>query len=224
MLRMKFEYIGDGRSEAQLGLENTTRKSRHVNITATSDNSNLAEVAVMHFNNFLPDGLELWGCPWGLEISGGAFEYGDGISVPSPYHRDLVKDAYSNYKKQLKQIEKNELIRQAIETFAIDHLCLGGDGFMIYTNGMRYRYYSVEEDYENPKNTTFMLEIRPVLASKDLEYCNDKTVTLSFDGGAFYSMMNGEYGWSTHDKFDELVDSFGYHAEMGHSWNLALFD
>lgn len=68
------------------------------------------------------------------------------------------------------------------------------------------------------------------------EYANPKTVSMCFEND-FYNVM--DYGYhdgelefiamggtikkSVQDKFNELIDSFGYGYERGHAWSLSLF-
>ena len=69
--------------------------------------------------------------------------------------------------------------------------------------------------------------IEDVKATEYFQYGNDDTISLSFEGG-LYRVMN--YHWERphlaelHTELFELLQSYGYYAELGNAWNLALYE
>ena len=78
-------------------------------------------------------------------------------------------------------------------------------------------------DYDSSGNKTTLLDIK---ATDYFEYGNNDTISISFEGG-LYRVMN--YHWEgkglgkLHKDFHDLVHSYGYYAELGNAWNLALY-
>ena len=61
------------------------------------------------------------------------------------------------------------------------------------------------------------------LGSDYTEYANDDTLTMTFEG-PFFEVMNYGTNYELYDKFDKLLQSFGYYYELGNAWNLALYE
>lgn len=53
-----------------------------------------------------------------------------------------------------------------------------------------------------------------------LRYGNDSLLVLVFDSSTLHTMLN--YGGDTME-FDDLVESFGFWYELGHSWNMGFY-
>lgn len=57
---------------------------------------------------------------------------------------------------------------------------------------------------------------------------NKDTLVVTYDGGMFWDVMDGSYGWSLHDKFMEEVDKvlgeYGLYIEPINSWSFTLWD
>lgn len=51
-------------------------------------------------------------------------------------------------------------------------------------------------------------------------YGNDSLLVLVFDSSTLHTMLN--YGGDTME-FDDLVESFGFWYELGHSWNMGFY-
>ncbi|MCY1352997.1 hypothetical protein [Pseudomonas aeruginosa] len=51
-------------------------------------------------------------------------------------------------------------------------------------------------------------------------YGNDSLLVLVFDSSTLHTMLN--YGGDT-TEFDDLVESFGFWYELGHSWNMGFY-
>ena len=60
------------------------------------------------------------------------------------------------------------------------------------------------------------------------EYCNENTVSLSFDGSPLYDILNGYAGSRLLEVLDEgirmVVEPFGLFYELGNAWNLSFYD
>jgi hypothetical protein len=60
------------------------------------------------------------------------------------------------------------------------------------------------------------------------DYCNENTVSLSFDGSLLYEILNGYAGTFAFEKVDEgirnVVDPYGLYYELGNAWNLSFYD
>jgi hypothetical protein len=59
------------------------------------------------------------------------------------------------------------------------------------------------------------------------EYSNNDTLTITFDGGNLWDVMNQSYGIEEYDKLDaelsKILKPHNLHYEMGHSWSLSLY-
>tara|TARA_Y100000310_G_scaffold206101_1_gene206441 strand:+ start:193 stop:513 length:321 start_codon:yes stop_codon:yes gene_type:complete len=64
--------------------------------------------------------------------------------------------------------------------------------------------------------------IKDIKGSEYFEYANDDTISMSFEG-ELYDVLNMNYGYDMRNEWDKL-DLDGYYAEMGNSWNLALYE
>ena len=68
--------------------------------------------------------------------------------------------------------------------------------------------------------------IEDIKATDYVEYGNNDTITMSFEGG-MYSAMN--YWWEQprmnklHNEFMDLIGGYGYYHELGNAWNLSLY-
>ena len=72
-------------------------------------------------------------------------------------------------------------------------------------------------DYNEGKKTI----LKDIKASDYLEYGNDDTISMSFEG-SFYDIINSYDGSSIKDEWNEL-DFDGYYFEMGHAWNCSFY-
>ena len=68
--------------------------------------------------------------------------------------------------------------------------------------------------------------IEDIKATDIVEYGNNDTITMSFEGG-MYRVVN--YHWERpemnklYNEFMDLVGGYGYYFELGNAWNLALY-
>jgi hypothetical protein len=55
---------------------------------------------------------------------------------------------------------------------------------------------------------------------------NDNTFVLTYDGGLFYSVMSGEFGWESKDKFmnkmEEILDRYDMRVEIINNISLTI--
>lgn len=60
------------------------------------------------------------------------------------------------------------------------------------------------------------------LATDCSQYANDDTVSIAYDGGMFWDVMNGTFGYSLRDRFESelqpMLDEYGAYIEDCHSW------
>lgn len=60
------------------------------------------------------------------------------------------------------------------------------------------------------------------------DYANDDTLTVVFDGGDLWEVLNCSFGYSMKDEFDskmeKILKPYNLYYEMGNSWNFSLFD
>lgn len=56
--------------------------------------------------------------------------------------------------------------------------------------------------------------------SKQIEYCNKDTLTMTFEG-PLYEELN--YG-NAHDKLSAIFKKYGLYFEMGYAWSLTAYD
>lgn len=56
--------------------------------------------------------------------------------------------------------------------------------------------------------------------AREEPYLGDSLLVLVFDGSTLHTMLN--YGGDT-EEFDDLIDSFGFWYELGHSWNMGFY-
>lgn len=64
--------------------------------------------------------------------------------------------------------------------------------------------------------------IENVKGSRCVEYANDETITITFEG-ALYHLVN--YGsMSLMNKFSKLLEKYGYYYELGYAWSMSLYE
>ena len=69
--------------------------------------------------------------------------------------------------------------------------------------------------------------LKDIKGSDYIEYANDETITMSFDGGGMYNVMNtnwcSPYYAKLEQEFSDILAEEGYYYELGNSWNLSLY-
>jgi hypothetical protein len=79
-------------------------------------------------------------------------------------------------------------------------------------------------DYNSNGKKTILRDIK---GSTYVEYANDETVTIVYDGGGMYKVM--EMNWCSpyyaklEQEFSDILAKEGYYYEKGNSWNLSLY-
>lgn len=115
-----------------------------------------------------------------------------------------------------KQEKINQEVADAIKDFLIEN-DLSADT-RIYFNNKAYHF----DSFGKLEKT-----LTDIKASEYFEFANDKTVSVSFEG-PFYRVMNlsfeSKHYRDLEAKFLKLVEKFGYYYEMGHAWNLTLYE
>ena len=100
----------------------------------------------------------------------------------------------------------------------------------IYAGGKRYA--SPDNINKNDGTKTmktkngseYMLyEDKEYKGSEYVEYANDETLTMTFEG-AFHQEYNGNYGnFRIYDEFNKIPEKYGLYFEQGYSWSLATY-
>jgi len=74
-------------------------------------------------------------------------------------------------------------------------------------------------DYSSSGNKTVLEDI---VGSDYFDYANDDTISMSFEGGLYRVMNYGSF--DVRDAFQDMLAEYGYYAELGNAWNLALYE
>lgn len=96
---------------------------------------------------------------------------------------------------------------------------------MIYVNGKRYSCYNGKEyKYDNTWDCVFVED--NVDPHKYLQYAGDY-LSMSFEG-PMYDVLNYGYENPVYEKWEEefsqICKKYGKYYELGHAWNLSLYD
>lgn len=124
------------------------------------------------------------------------------------------KNAFASFKTKYPELatkssSKMRLIAIDIEKF-IRKYDLDTD-VAIYFDGVRWMY-----DSSGKK------KVEKAKASRYMDYANDKTLSMSYEGD-FYDIMNGnENTWALEEEFSKLLAKHGYYYEKGNAWNLTI--
>jgi hypothetical protein len=106
----------------------------------------------------------------------------------------------------------NLKIAKAIETFGKKYELLTDT--RIYFNGIAW-------DYDSSGNKKVIKRIK---ASKYFHYANDKSVSVSSEGG-LYEVMNasGSMYFGMQDELYKILNKLGVYYELGNAWNFAVY-
>ncbi len=107
-------------------------------------------------------------------------------------------------------MEKMKIVKE-IEKFIVKH-GLNTD-MRIYFNGIAW-------DYDSSGNKTILKGLK---ASDFFDYANDKTISLSFEGG-LYEVLNNYMDFTLKNKFDNMLEKFGVYYELGNAWNCSIYE
>lgn len=106
--------------------------------------------------------------------------------------------------------ERNKLAALEVANFIIANN-LGYDT-RIYFNDMCYDL-----------NYNELTQINNIKASSCIEYANDETISMSFEG-TLYKHMNGYGGAYIYNKIESIFNKYNYYMEMGNAWNVSVYD
>jgi hypothetical protein len=73
-------------------------------------------------------------------------------------------------------------------------------------------------NYNSSGNKTVLEDI---VGSDYFDYANDDTISMTFEGGLYHVMNYGS--WDVREAFQDMIAEYGYYAELGNAWNLALY-
>jgi hypothetical protein len=114
-------------------------------------------------------------------------------------------------RKKPRQFIKNENIAETIENFGRKHELLTDT--RIYFNNMAW-------DYDSYGKKKIMKDIK---ASDYFEYADDKSVSVSTEGG-LYGAINNDYGFSLSDELIRLLSKkHKVYYELGNRWNFTIY-
>lgn len=117
-----------------------------------------------------------------------------------------------------KQEKKNEALANDIKDFLIENQLT--QDVRIYFNNKCYDWNG--DSYEDNKFKV----IEGIQGSTFFEYANDETVSMSFEG-VLYEVLNYAFT-SKHlrqlEEFEQVFEKHGVYFELGHSWNLSVFE
>lgn len=96
----------------------------------------------------------------------------------------------------------------------------------IFVNGREERFPFRDTVYDDESPKMWLEEGEPEIINRKAtdccEFANDDTISICYDGGIMYSVMQGEFGWSTHDNFMErlnkIIKPYGLYLEECTSW------
>jgi hypothetical protein len=58
-----------------------------------------------------------------------------------------------------------------------------------------------------------------------LEYCNPKTLSMTFEGGLNHVLNGYTRGWvKLEEQFGKLFEKYGLYYEMGYAWSLSTYE
>ncbi|MFW5962130.1 MAG: hypothetical protein ACOCQR_00765 [bacterium] len=86
----------------------------------------------------------------------------------------------------------------------------------IYYDGKRLQCFTTNEE-------DGWVEEEGYKASNYTEYANDETITMTFEG-PMYDVLNYHADDEFVEKFDMLIEKYGYMYELGNAWNLSLYE
>lgn len=117
---------------------------------------------------------------------------------------------------KLTRSDKEKIVKGLVEVFQKYE---ADDSVLFYYDGVRAKVDSktgklVVEYGFNPRDY--------------FDYCNENTVSISFDGSPIYEILNGyaspELFESLHNDIENVIEPFGLYYELGNTWNLSLYD
>lgn len=71
-------------------------------------------------------------------------------------------------------------------------------------------------------NIEYFIHKEPVDVKKQIEYCNPKTVTITFEGVMYHEVNYGNSKILT--QMDHLAKRYNLYHELGHAWSLSFYE
>lgn len=101
---------------------------------------------------------------------------------------------------------------------------LWGDN-IIYFDGMAWSSSQMWKNEQGKKIDEDLYEFANRNPKDYFEFANPETLSMSFEG-RLYHVLNGYVsGWSKlTDDFGKIFDKYDCYYEMGHSWNLSVYE
>lgn len=121
----------------------------------------------------------------------------------------MKKDLRKEIIKNLEGGDRNKQVATAIKDFCIKNE-LNTD-MRIYFNGICW-------DFDSDGK---MKVIEDIKGSDYFEYADDKSVSVSTEGG-LYGVINMDYGYAIHDELYNLLQKFNCYFELGNAWNFTI--
>ena len=121
-------------------------------------------------------------------------------------------------------IERNENLARDIHSWLVEKELW--HGCTLYFNGKAWSYYNNWNNVECVKTSDETYEFDNKWAEDYLEFGNNRTVTLSFEGSDLYDII-GDFGYyfpETYQEFGDLFKKYGMFYELGDSWYCAAYE
>lgn len=101
---------------------------------------------------------------------------------------------------------------------------LWGDN-TIYFEGKAWSNSEMWHGEHGKKLTDDLYEYKDRNPRDYFEFANPKTLSMSFEGALNHVLNAYTPGWvKLEEQFRELFDKYDCHYEMGHSWNLSVYE
>lgn len=100
---------------------------------------------------------------------------------------------------------------------------LWGDN-IIYFEGKAWSSSSTWSGVKGKKIAEDLYEYENKNPRGYLEYCNQDTLSMSFEGYLNHILNGYSYGWvKLEAEFSNMFEKYGYYYEMGYSWSLSAY-
>jgi hypothetical protein len=101
---------------------------------------------------------------------------------------------------------------------------LWGDN-CIYFNGKAWASWEFWAGIKGKKIGSDLYEYEDKNPLKYFEYANPDTLSMSFEGALNHVLNAYVPGWiALEEEFTKLFSKHGYYYEMGHAWNLSVYE
>lgn len=118
---------------------------------------------------------------------------------------------------------KMEMLARDIYNWCMENE-LWGDN-IIYFNGKAWSSSSTWSGKKGKKIAEDLYEYEDRNPLDYFEYANPATLSMSFEGALNHVLNAYVPGWvKLETEFLKLFEKYGFYYEMGHSWNLAVYE